>query len=400
MITVPFDKIDEKTIRELVNNKVAEVKTLDYKKELPETTDRKKKEFLADVSSFANASGGHLVFGVEEKKGAPIAANGVTSDDPDATISWLESVARDGIAPRIPNLKTKAITGFKKGPIFVMEIPKSWIGPHMVSFDKSSRFYTRTSNGKSQLDIQEIRDAFLATESQGERIRNFVRERIAIIKADETPVPLSTPQRMVLHLIPLAPFLNRERLALTVRNVSLECFMPIVHSESSLQWNIDGFFRHNLDSRQPQRSEEYLQFFFHGAIEVVWADLIRDDQGNRASGSSGRIPSVAFEEHVIKAVSSYLEGYEKLGVVPPVLVSLCLLALQGVRMSVRFTSPSQGTSIDRDIVSIPAVTLESMENNAEAVGKALKPIFDSVWNACGFPCSRNYGENGRWVGQR
>ena len=69
MINKHFDKIDFNYLKQLQNNAVAENKTLEYKQKLPTNDDAGKKEFLADVSSFANASGGDLIFGVTEETG-------------------------------------------------------------------------------------------------------------------------------------------------------------------------------------------------------------------------------------------------------------------------------------------------------------------------------------------
>jgi hypothetical protein len=53
-----FDQIGKDEIDSLVENEVREGKTLEYKEKLAGSTDSEKKEFLADVSSFANAAGG------------------------------------------------------------------------------------------------------------------------------------------------------------------------------------------------------------------------------------------------------------------------------------------------------------------------------------------------------
>ncbi len=64
MIPKPLDKIEKPDIDALVANAVSERRTIEYKLVLPENADSNKKEFLADVSSFANAAGGDLLFGV------------------------------------------------------------------------------------------------------------------------------------------------------------------------------------------------------------------------------------------------------------------------------------------------------------------------------------------------
>ncbi len=59
----------EEDLQALVDNSVLECKTIEYKQALPSNSESGKKEFLADVSSFANASGGDLIYGVSESKG-------------------------------------------------------------------------------------------------------------------------------------------------------------------------------------------------------------------------------------------------------------------------------------------------------------------------------------------
>ena len=53
----------------LIEDQVSECKTIDYKRTLPGRTDADRREFLHDVSSFANSSGGHLLFGMKEEQG-------------------------------------------------------------------------------------------------------------------------------------------------------------------------------------------------------------------------------------------------------------------------------------------------------------------------------------------
>ncbi|MEW6737390.1 MAG: ATP-binding protein, partial [Acidobacteriota bacterium] len=60
MINKPFDQIDKEAIEELIANGVAESKTLDYKEKLPSGNNEGRREFLADISAFANASGGDI----------------------------------------------------------------------------------------------------------------------------------------------------------------------------------------------------------------------------------------------------------------------------------------------------------------------------------------------------
>jgi len=197
MIPKQFQDIDASDILALVSDQVREGKTLDYKEALPGRSDRDKREFLADVSSFANASGGDIIYGLVDKRGAqgkptgvPQSARGLVGINADQEMLRLQEIVRNGIEPRVPGIQLRAIDGFPQGPIIVLRVPQSWAAPHMVTFNNLSRFFARTSAGKYQLDVGEIRASFLLSESQQNRMRHFREDRLGKIMADETPVPV------------------------------------------------------------------------------------------------------------------------------------------------------------------------------------------------------------------
>ena len=70
MLPESADAISADDIVNLVANQTPERKTLEFKEKLPEGTDKAKKEFLADVCSFANAEGGYIVYGIRERRAA------------------------------------------------------------------------------------------------------------------------------------------------------------------------------------------------------------------------------------------------------------------------------------------------------------------------------------------
>src|SRR5271166_4509007 len=165
MFNTSFDAMDKDKIESLISNEVRESLTFEYKEALPGGGREERKEFLADVSAFANAAGGDIIFGVREKRegnkttALPEKAVGLAGINVDATIRQLESVITDGIEPRISGLRIKPIYGFECGPVIVMRIPKSYLSPHMVKLG-ASRFYSRTNAGKQPLDVTQIRSAF------------------------------------------------------------------------------------------------------------------------------------------------------------------------------------------------------------------------------------------------
>src|SRR5207248_8524311 len=101
--------IAEANLQDLITRQVPESKTIDYKKELPGNGNGPRKDYLADLSSFANAAGGHLVYGVAATSGVPTRLVGIAGDA-DKAILRLEEMARDGIRSPITGMEFSSVT--------------------------------------------------------------------------------------------------------------------------------------------------------------------------------------------------------------------------------------------------------------------------------------------------
>src|ERR1019366_9793244 len=111
MLPMGFDDITPDDIVRLVTDKVSERKTLEYKKTLNVGNTDDKAEFLADVSSFANASGGDILFGITDEKGEDGKATGIPGEIVGLKISndgparnRIEQLIQTGLQPRLPEI--------------------------------------------------------------------------------------------------------------------------------------------------------------------------------------------------------------------------------------------------------------------------------------------------------
>lgn len=402
MIQKPFDAITKLDIDALIADKLAESRTLEYKQELPGNSDGDKREFLADVSSFANASGGDILYGIKpatnsdgKKTGDPESVLPIAGITSDAAKLRLEEIIRQGIEPRM-RVQINEITGWNddgNGFVILIRIPKSFASPHMVTYKGSSRFFSRNSAGKYPLDVHEIRSAVLATDSQAERIKQFRQDRLSKIIADETPVVLSTPHRLVLHMIPIANFLNRERINLSKSDRYSVDFRPMA-SGWNRRHNLDGYLTWTAQYRDSKNVQSYCQLFHDGSVETVDSELLQIDGDDQVNGKTGYIPSVAYEKDIIEVIQSYLKSYSKLDISGPFTISLTILNCKGsyLATSQRIRSGQQYT-IDRDVVMLPDIAIEGVNVD---VPRVLKPVFDAVWNMFGYPQSCNYDTEGNW----
>lgn len=394
MINKLFDLINKSDIDALIYNGVAETRTLEYKEKLSVNSDEDKKEFLADISSFANTSGGDIIYGIQEQRssdnkttGIPEAANGVGAINSDAEIRRLENIIRDGVAPRIIGLQTKAIDGFADGLVIVIRVPKSWNSPHMVTFKNHSRFYSRNSAGKYPLDVTEIRSAFIASESLADKMGQFRTERIAKVIADETPVPLQPNPKIVLHVLPITSFTAGSNIDLNLISNNSSDLRLINSFNSSIRYNFDGFLRYANNNTLPIISYAYTQIFRNGAIEAVEAYMLKAWDEKRL------IPSVAFEEKLINSLQQYLQLQHNLEITPPTFIMLSLLGVKDYIMATN-NFFYQAYPIDRDILLVPEVIVEDYTAEASDI---LRPAFDAIWQACGWERSQYYDDNGNWV---
>ena len=76
-------------------------------------------------------------------------------------------------------------------------------------------------------------------------------------------------------------------------------------------------------------------------------------------------------------------------------VSLSLLKTKGLEMGTSSYNDVAGYAIDQENLILPEVVVEDPTMPASEI---LKPLFDLVWNACGYPESQNFDTQGNWIG--
>lgn len=386
MINKQFDKINLDDLEQLKNNAVSESKTIEYKQQFSSNSDGDRKEFLADVSSFANASGGDLIYGVSEEKGYPKSIDGVEVEDSDEEIRKYENIILDGIEPRII-VATKAIKVSEKRYVFIFRINKSWTSPHRVIFKKHDKFYSRTSAGKYALNTNELKIAFNFSLTLTEQITKFKIERVSQIVANNLPVPFCDGGKIVLHLIPLESFNPNYSINLNPIIKNSLTLQPMYASGWSNRINLEGILSYS--GGRNDKAYSYTQLYRNGIIEAVEGYILNAKEERKY------IPSVAYEIELLKSLTKYLNLTKQLGINMPIVIFLTFIGIKDYKMGVdtsRFFDNYY--NIDRDIVELPETIIDSYDSKAQDI---LRPMFDLMWNACGFERSYNFDEAGNWI---
>ncbi|KKN28470.1 hypothetical protein LCGC14_0853990 [marine sediment metagenome] len=391
LINNNINDISELNLKHLIDNEVIERKTLDYKAGLPGNTDSAKKEFLADVSSFSNASGGDLILGITQDNttGKPIGPlEGISISNLDNEIIRLDNIIRDGLEPNIPEslIKIKEVRLTNSNYIIIIRLTKSWVAPHRISYKAWDRFYTRSTNGKYRLDIQELRYAFLLSETLAENLKKFRQSRLLKIIAHETPFPLGETKMTILHLVPFYAFKPGQ--SYNLEEIYQLDFEPLFTTGYNKRYNIDGILFYFRRSEEPFTST-YLQVFRNGIIESAEDHLASEIPENF-------FPITLIEKKLIRKMKLYLKNLKLLKIEPPVFLFLSFIGYKGYRI-IELDPLMLKDSIDRDVLLLPEVIIENYDEEAS---KILKFCFDALWNAFGYPKSENYNEEGEWAPRR
>ena len=382
MILKPLDQIAEPDLNDLVANAVSEQKTLDYKQQLPDPNDAGKRELLADASSFANTAGGDLIFGITESAGVPTGIPGVQVADIDQEVLRLDSIIRTGLAPRIRH-STKAVHLSNGRHVLIIRAERSWYGPHRVVFKGDSRFWGRTSNGKYELDVTDLRNAFLFANTVTEKIEAFRVGRVIALGDGQAPIPLAAGPVLVMHCMPLESFAAKPQFDV----FGLSSLNPMYSSRLSA-WESRINFEGKICVSIGQQSFAYTQVYRNGTIEAVRVGALTSSEDPTV------IPSLAYESAVVEYLPYCLRILKQLGCSSPVLAGITLIGVRGLRMPADPWSMAGSIPIDRDVLVLPEVVVEDL---AAPTAPLLKPALDLVWNACGHPSSPHFDASGNWL---
>jgi hypothetical protein len=263
--------IREDDIQLVVRRAAPAGETIEYKHELPGTSDLDEQQFLANVSSFANTMGGDLVFGVDHVQGIPSTVVGLTINDTDREIRRLSSLLKSGLEPKI-RYEIQPVMLHDTKWVLIVRAERSWLGPHRVVFKSHDKFYGRTAKGKHSLDVSELRTAFGFSQTIVSRIRRFRTDRIIALAKNDAPVPFTQGAKLVLHCIPFESFGGPRELDLEHLEVQTDKVWVMNGVGQNHRSTFEGFVTFNGRAT----ADSYTQVFRSGIIEAVDGTTLND----------------------------------------------------------------------------------------------------------------------------
>jgi Putative DNA-binding domain len=361
-------------------NGVTESRFLDFKSAPVGSADKDRREFVADVTAFANASGGDIVFGVWTTDGVASDVPGITLVDPDKEKLRLGNLIRTATEPRLANFSMKWLPMQGSNGVLVVRVPRSWIAPHRVTLQGHDKFYIRNAAGKHPMNVDELRQAFTLADSVAERIRAFKAERVRTVLADEGPFTLPPGVKLIFHLVPLSAFVDPPELKLTPGGDHLR---PLGVMGYNWRYTLEGYANYHSANGS---ALAYTLAFRNGIIEAVACV-----QKVEAIISTDRV-----ELLILEGWSNSLLFFRQHGIEPPLYAFVTLTNMKGI---VGFTQQDHivedSAPYRRDLLSLPelVVSAEQLDTDAPILWRHL---FDTLANAFGFARSFNYAPDGQY----
>jgi hypothetical protein len=222
-----------------------------------------------------------------------------------------------------------------------------------------------------------------------EKARAFTDKRAETIDKRPHTRPLRMRGRAILHLVPLAGITGQYRLDISAIQRHWPDIRPLYGGATRQQFNLEGLLVQG--ERNGEHLNGYLQVFRTGAIETVRASLHDKEDGKTVIWGN------SLEARIGEAIPHYMEGLKALGVPPPFAIMLTLDGLNGTvirvgaRLNVSGAEPIQYESV----VTLPDVMIPDYGATADYT-RALRPIFDAIWNMAGKPRAETFDDAGNW----
>jgi hypothetical protein len=393
MLPGQLPELDEPLLSAVCTEHWPESQTLDFKDVLPGMDDRSRHEFLKDVSAFANASGGDLVYGIHELAGradrlAPIA---IGANPVDATKRRLSQILESGLEPRVEGVAMHAIQLANGDYVLVVRVPASFQRPHRYRMGGHTRWVVRADTHIVDLTYDQIRDAFDRTATLADRARRFRDERLSAVISGTTGRPMQAGPRCVVHLIPIASIAGKASADVRSLYNAYQVFMFDDWGGASRSLNLDGLVIH---PGGPREVLAYTQVFRSGALEAArfGGALARED-----ARAGKAIPSGVVSGFIRDALLKFLEAAVRWNISGPAIASAALLNIGDYRFWYQPRNQfTRSNPSDRPNLILPEIWIDQLRGDADP-DAVVRPLLDTLWQSFDLECCEFFDGQGRWV---
>ncbi len=377
----PFSQIDASDLIRLQSSAVPEGLRIDYKRDLYAAGEGR--EFLKDLSSFANSQGGYILIGADEADGTIESLPGVDGTITDVGIQRMENWCRDGLEPRVASVHMRPIDVGNGRSVIAISIPRSMNPPHRVSMQGSNRFFIRNSNGKHEASVEELRHLFGFGARLSDEIASFINDRRARIRDQTDHLADLGNGRLTIHIVNASSF--RDQTFVDLKKLYADPYRFSPSSDATKRRVVlEGVV---VGSKSEGKFDCRCLIARDGTIETVFSDLLRDRDGGLL------IPGQWLVEQLLGTVKNCLDGLIDLGATGPFVIAARLETSPGAAIAFVRRPWNGHPSFDRAIVDLPTLTLLEYDPST-STPHLIRPLLDQLWNSVGFTeCQYFNGED-------
>ncbi len=350
-----------------------------------------------DISSIANAYGGYLIVGIRENRetGAPLEIAGIVNAENER--DRIMSSCLSNIEPRIPGLKINTVPIQNHNPVILIFIPRSTRSPHIVKFGGGRiECWKRHDRQRNPMSIEEMREAFLRTETIRKDIDEFINDRKKELSEDPLIFKRPDGSRYPLCVVGAAPLMVKTEIIdiydehlrtklrdLPERNGDRHCF----------NFGLNNFAKPTLNGLLIEDNLKKLEFYRNSYLELrinmgysdhlLYRETIPVDGDPTRSflilKHLGLIEYVVSFYRLLKKLIEYYGLYETfIGFLSLYNVNGVSLMREGIRL---ITNPLRDLSTwHKAYLDIPPMQILSFEDP----DRVAKDFLDRVWNAFGY----------------
>ncbi|MCG3224822.1 MAG: hypothetical protein H7647_10170, partial [Candidatus Heimdallarchaeota archaeon] len=152
----------------------------------------------------------------------------------------------------------------------------------------------------------------------------FRSDRVKELQNNRTPVRFLPGAKIILHLIAEGRSTIDPNYNIEIIERNPKYLLPIKSIGVETSHTFDGFLTYTTDLEGNTRS--YAHLYRKGIIEAVEGSLIKTIVSKR------EIPSIAFEEEILKIIPYYFEVFRRIGVESPVFMYLSFAQIKDYTM--------------------------------------------------------------------
>jgi hypothetical protein len=255
---------NKERIQQYIDSEIQESSTLEYKAgRALGRSDKEKNEISRDVSAFANAGGGVIIYGIAEfdeksKKHLPERIDGINPAE--FSKETLEQIINSKIQPIIEGIKITPVGLSESSVVYIVEILQSNTAHQAADM----KYYMRYNFQRLAMEDSQIRDV-MNREKWPDVVPEFSSKRVG-----RGPLHRVGHRDIEAHRYELAISLENNG-TLLVRDYRLEFTFP----KDLLCGMVNGFFQEQLNDAFNLYSYRSQNVFFPGEIFKITKDEVK-----------------------------------------------------------------------------------------------------------------------------